>query len=172
MSRLESGALQLKKDWHELNDLVGVVLETHKLVLSHHRIITALAENLPLVRVDFRLFEQALSNLILNAATYSPDGTTIEISGRKSGELVELAVADSGPGIPEDSQARLFDKFYRVPGSPTGGTGIGLAIARSIVESHSGTIEVRNRATGGACFMIRLPIERQPQTPPREKESS
>jgi two-component system sensor histidine kinase KdpD len=165
MSRLSSGKLSLKKDWHEIGDLISVVLDSQRTTLSAHNVVMQIAENLPLVRLDFALFQQALSNLLLNAATYTAPGTTVEIEVRITGSSLQLSVSDNGPGVPEASIPHLFEMFYRVPGSPSGGAGIGLAITKGIVEVHGGTIVVSNRPSGGACFTITLPIEQQPQMP-------
>ena len=165
MSRLSSGKLSLKKDWHEIGDLISVVLDSQKTTLSAHNAVMRIAENLPLVRIDFQLFQQALSNLLLNVAAYTAPGTTVEIEARTTGHSLQLTVSDNGPGLPEASIPHLFEMFYRVPGSPSGGAGIGLAITKGIVEVHGGTIAVSNCPSGGARFTINLPIEQQPQMP-------
>jgi two-component system sensor histidine kinase KdpD len=107
---------------------------------------------------------------LANAAAYTPSGTAIELEIMVAEETLILKVTDNGPGIPAESLPNLFDKFYRVPGTPSGGTGIGLAIARAIVEIHGGTIEVANILKGGACFSIKLPTEKQPELP-KESEN-
>ncbi len=165
LSRLNSGTLRLKKDWHDINDLIAVVLDDQKKTLSDHPVVTRSSETLPLIRIDFNLFKQALINLLSNAAAYSPSGTAIDLEIMMSKDALILNVTDKGPGIPPESLPHLFDKFYRVPGTPSGGTGIGLAIAKAIVEIHGGTIEVANAPKGGTCFSIKLPIERQPDLP-------
>jgi two-component system, OmpR family, sensor histidine kinase KdpD len=165
MSRLNSGKLTLKRDWHEINDLISVALDSQKKALGEHRIVTRIDDTLPLLWVDFQLFQQVLSNLLLNASVYTPVQTAIEIGARKAGDHLELFVADKGPGFPPESIPHLFEMFYRIPGSQAGGAGIGLAIAKGIVEAHGGTIEARNEPSGGACFTVHLPIERQPEMP-------
>ncbi|MCX6825778.1 MAG: sensor histidine kinase KdpD [candidate division Zixibacteria bacterium] len=170
LSRLNSGMLSLKKDWHDINDLIAVVLGELQKTLSDHPIITRSAESLPLIQIDFNLFKQALINLLSNAAAYTPSGTTIELEITVTGGAVTLKIIDNGPGIPSEFLPYLFDKFYRVPGTPSGGTGIGLAIAKAIVEMHGGIIEVVNIPKGGACFSIKLPIEKQPELP-KESEN-
>jgi two-component system sensor histidine kinase KdpD len=165
MSRLRSGKLSLKKDWHEIDDLIAVALDLQKAVLVDHHVVVRTTENLPLIRVDFQLLVQVLANLLVNAVTYTPAGTTIDIAARVTGSSAELIISDDGPGIPEESIPHLFEMFYRVPGSPTGGMGMGLAIARGIVEAHDGTIGVCNGPGGGTCFTIHLPLERQPHVP-------
>jgi two-component system sensor histidine kinase KdpD len=112
--------------------------------------------------MDFRLMEQAITNLLRNEAMYTPPGTTVEILAKQVGDECVITVADKGPGFPEASGERLFEKFYRIPGSPPGGTGLGLSIAKGFVEAHRGTITAGNREGGGAEFVIRLPAESQP----------
>ncbi|MCX6832391.1 MAG: DUF4118 domain-containing protein, partial [candidate division Zixibacteria bacterium] len=165
MSRLNSGKLSLKRDWHEVGDLVSVVVDSQRATLVAHKVVMRIPENLPLLRVDFQLFQQALSNLLLNVAAYTVSGSTVEIEAETTGRKLQLAVSDNGPGFPEASIPHLFEMFYRVPGSPSGGAGIGLAITKGIVEAHGGTVIVCNRHSGGARFTITLPIEQQPQMP-------
>jgi two-component system sensor histidine kinase KdpD len=171
MSRINSGKLTLRSDWHEVSDLISVALDSLKKALSDHRVVVRVAENLPLVRVDFQLLQQALSNLLLNAAGYTTAGTTIEVSARADGRTLALSVSDSGPGLPEESLPHLFEMFYRVPGSPVSGAGIGLAIAKGVIEVHGGSIRAINRPEGGACFTISLPLDPQPQMPGERGES-
>ncbi|MFZ1684167.1 MAG: sensor histidine kinase KdpD [Candidatus Zixiibacteriota bacterium] len=170
MSRLNSGKLSLKRDWHDLRDLITVTLSAQKSMLAKHHLSVNLAESLPLVRIDFQLFQQALTNLVLNAAGYTPEGTTIEVGARIFERTFVVNVSDNGPGLPEDSIPHLFEMFYRVPGSRAGGAGIGLAITQGIIEAHGGTITARNLPTGGACFTISLPLERQPEMPQNRGE--
>lgn len=170
MSRLSSGTLSLTKDWHEAADLVAVALEAQKSALAGHHVTTQIEEGLPLVRVDFQLLSQALRNLLINAASYTPQDSAINVTVKSTGKCVELSVSDNGPGLPKDSLAHLFEMFYRVPGSPAGGTGIGLAIAKGVVEAHGGSIRVINRSEGGACFTISLPLDPQPQMPREQGE--
>jgi two-component system, OmpR family, sensor histidine kinase KdpD len=165
MSRLSSGILSLKRDWHDINDLITHTLGEHHDTLAGHSVVMRVPENFPLMYIDFGLFEQALSNLLINAAAYSSPATTIEIEARVDDNAIVLTISDNGPGIPSDSLPYLFDKFYRVPGTPAGGTGIGLAITKAVVEAHEGTITVNNRPGGGAAFVIRLPNKPQPGAP-------
>lgn len=165
MSRLSSGILSLKRDWYDINDLIAYALDEHRGILADRSVVIRVSETFPLVYVDFGLFERALSNLLVNAAVYTPSGATIEIKAQSDDNAVALIISDNGPGIPSDSLPYLFDKFYRVPGTPAGGTGIGLAITKAIIEAHEGTITVTNRAGGGATFAIRLPIKPQPSVP-------
>lgn len=165
MSRLNSGVLSLKLEWHDLNDLLSVASKKLERPLSKHRLKIDFLDKVHFVKIDYRLMEHALSNLILNAAMYTPQGSEIHIKQRKTDAGFIIEIEDSGPGIPEASIERIFDKFYRVPGSPTGGTGLGLSIVKSIVELHKGRVSVHNVQPQGSCFVIELPFETQPQIP-------
>lgn len=166
MSRLNSGALAINKEWHDVSDLVGVVLKDLHGSLKNHKVSVRVADELPLVEIDFRLMEHALANIVLNAAAYSPAGSTIEISAQTEGGKLSLAIEDQGPGIPEDSLSKIFEKFYRVPGTPPGGTGLGLSIVKSIVEFHQGQIRAEHSAKGnGARLAIALPLGQPPSVP-------
>ena len=165
MSRLNSGILALNLEWHDFNDLLSVTAKKLEKSLLGHHLEIQFADEVPLLRIDFRLMEHALSNLILNAALYSPAGTKIEIKLRRQNDKFSILIEDEGPGIPKESIASIFDKFYRVPGSPPGGTGLGLSIVKSIVELHRGHIEVENIEPHGARFRIELPMEAKPEFP-------
>jgi two-component system sensor histidine kinase KdpD len=166
MSRLESGLIQPRLDWCDVQDLIQTVARKMKKETAKHRLVIREAGGLPLLRIDFGLMEQALANLIRNAVSYTPEKSVVEIGASMDGDSCAIEVADNGPGFPPESLPRLFDKFYRVPGSPSGGTGLGLSIARGFVEAHKGTIAVDNRPTGGARFTIRLPVSEQPHVHP------
>ncbi len=165
MSRLNSGALSLKLDWHDVNDLVSVVIKKLEKPLSRHKIKVQYLDHLLLAKIDFRLIEHAISNILINAAMYSPENSTITVSVKRGDKYYYITVADEGLGIPQDSLAKLFDKFYRVPGSPPGGTGLGLSIVKSIIEFHKGEIKVENAEPHGAQLTIILPLAEQPQVP-------
>jgi two-component system sensor histidine kinase KdpD len=161
MTKLESGALVPNLDFVDIGEVVGSTLRRAGKILDRHHVETALASDLPMVRLDPVLFEQVLFNLLDNAAKYAPAGTAISIEGRRDGNSVSLRVLDEGPGIPQSELERIFDKFYRVrkADSQRAGTGLGLAICRGFVEAMGGTIEAGNRAGGrGAVFTITLPV--------------
>ena len=121
---------------------------------------------MPMVRIDAVLFEQALFNLLDNAAKYAAAGTTIGIRSWHDRDTVVLQIADEGEGIPQHELEHIFDKFYRVQKTDQvrAGTGLGLAISRGFVEAMHGTIAAANRADrSGAVFTITLPIPDQQQ---------
>ncbi len=170
LSRLNSGLPGLKKDWHDINDLIAVALGEMQKLLYNHPVAIRSAENLPLVRVEFGLFKQAIINILSNTAAYTPPGTALELEIKAVGNEMVVRISDKGPGIPVESLPHLFDKFYRVPSTPSGGTGIGLAIVKAIIELHGGSVGAANNPDGGACFSLILPLEKQPDLP-HEKES-
>lgn len=168
MSRLESDRLQIKREWCDLADLVGVAVKRVDPCGDRHPILIQIEPDLPLIQIDFILIEQALVNLLDNACTYTPDSTPITIGARVRERTVELTVSDSGPGIPPNLIERIFDKFYRLPGTASGGTGLGLSISRGLVEAHGGRLTAENRPEGGARLTIYLPIN---GTPPPVQEA-
>ncbi|MBC7421219.1 MAG: sensor histidine kinase KdpD [Bdellovibrio sp.] len=170
MSRLSSGVLSLKLEWHDFSDLIGVVVKKNSTYLKKHQLKVNGLSEIALVKIDFRLLEHALSNILLNAALYTPENSLIEVKVTKVAKKIILEVKDNGPGIPEDSVSKIFDKFYRVPGSPTGGTGLGLSIVKSIIELHKGEIRFTNQNPHGACFRIELPMDESPSMPTEIKD--
>ena len=161
MTRLESGALELKLELIDVAEIVGSALQRAGNVLAGHRVEVNIEPDLPILRLDLVLFEQVLFNLLDNAAKYSPSGGLIEIHATRDGELVEIEVVDEGPGIPPADFERIFDKFYRVQAQDRrrAGTGLGLAICRGFVEALGGWIVARNRRDrSGAVLTIRMPV--------------
>jgi two-component system sensor histidine kinase KdpD len=165
MTRLESGLIQPKRDWTDLRDLVNSATEKLTKELSDHDVVVSIPPDFSLVRLDFALMEQVFLNLLRNSAVHTPPGSRIEIRAVRDGAECVVTIADNGSGFPPDSLPRVFEKFYRVPGSKTGGIGLGLSIALGFVRAHHGTITVENRPEGGAQFTIRLPLETHTQPP-------
>jgi two-component system sensor histidine kinase KdpD len=163
MIRLESGALQVQKDWQPLEEVVGVALIRLEERLKQHPVTVRLPSDLPLLMMDGLLVEQVFVNLLENAAKYTPAGTPVEITAAAGDGVVVVDVADRGPGFPPGEEARVFDKFYRVAGATsTAGVGLGLTICRGIVTAHGGRIWAENRAGGGAVFHFTLPLAVEP----------
>lgn len=158
MSRLETGNFQLKTDWTDINELIFIVIR--KLPESStHTIVFDPDEKLPLFKVDRGLVETVLYNLINNAIRYTPVNSTVTIyTGYTDGNL-SIRVSDNGKGIPPSEANRIFNKFYRLPNSGTGGSGLGLSIAKGFIEAHQGNISVHNNESGGAVFSISIPCE-------------
>jgi two-component system sensor histidine kinase KdpD len=163
MTRLEAGGMELDRDWHPLDDLVGTVVRRLSRVLQAHRLTIAVPHALPMVYLDELLFHQVLVNLLENAAVHTPQNSEIRIAAGRANSSLWLEVSDSGPGFPSGDEERIFEKFYRVDHRKVRfGTGLGLAICRGIVELHGGKIHASNRHGGGAAFRIELPQPPQP----------
>ena len=163
MTRLESGGIRVRKDWHPLEEVVGSALARVEKHLGERRVDISLSPNLPLVPLDPLLIEQVLINLLDNAVKYTPEASPVEISASVEDAAVRVTVADRGPGFAPGEEARIFEKFYR--GHDAGartGAGLGLAIARGIVEAHGGRITAESRPGGGAVFRFSLPLAAEP----------
>jgi two-component system sensor histidine kinase KdpD len=163
VARLESGQVRPRLDWHDARDLVQTTLRELQRELAAHPVKLDLPTAPLLVRLDFSLAQHALANLLLNAANHTPANTQIEVSARLANDQLALSVADRGPGIPPEWLPRIFDKFFRAPTAPTGGSGLGLTIVKGFVEAHGGTIAATNRPGGGVMFTLNFP---QPEKPP------
>lgn len=158
MSRLENGMLRAKKDWVDINELVFKSIE-HINEKYSQQIIYIQREEFPLVKIDSGLMEQVLKNLLLNSILYCPEDTKIFINITIDDYILKINISDEGPGINLEFIDFLFDKFYRIPNSKTGGTGLGLYIVKGFVDAHGGTISVKNREAKGVEFQIEIPTE-------------
>ena len=166
LARIEAGELHLRRRWGVVDEIISTALSRAEPITRSHRVEVAVEKELPGVRVDERAVSEVVYTLIDNAAKYSPKGSTIRISARRDGEeLIQMAVEDEGPGIPLDLRERVFDKFFRATRDgdvrtrqPTG-TGMGLAIAKGIVEAHEGRIWIESaRSVMGTRVVFTLPI--------------
>lgn len=169
MTRLESGALTLNRQWNVLEEIVGSALNRVRRVLGDRVVQTQIASDFPLVKLDGVLFEQVLINLLENAARYTPAGSRIEISATAAPRQVEICVADNGPGLPVGQETQVFQKFFRGHSSAPDsrrGVGLGLAICQGIVQAHGGSLRAQNRPQGGAEFVITLPLDEPPPSMP------
>jgi two-component system sensor histidine kinase KdpD len=166
MARLDSGSININRQWQVLEEIVGLALTAVRRELANHQVRVTIPDDFPLIHVDGFLMEQVLVNLLENASRYTPSGSEIEITGQLGDLSVEISVSDNGPGLPAGSEAKVFDKFFRGSSvAPDGrrGVGLGLAICRAIAEAHGGRIAARNRPQGGAEFKVVLP---QTESPP------
>ena len=165
LSRMESGTLHPERGWYDLTALIDDVVGRLSSVTAEHPVEVRVPEDLPPISLDYVEIDQVLSNLIENAARHTPSGTPIEISAATLGSEAIVEVADGGPGVPDDALDHVFEPFFRgATGASPRGTGLGLAVARGLVEAHGGRISVRNRPEGGAVFRFTLPIA-QPASP-------
>jgi two-component system sensor histidine kinase KdpD len=161
MTRLESGAVVPNTALHDLGEIVGSALQRASKILANHRVEMNLAADLPMLNVDAVLFEQALFNLLDNAAKYAAAGTLIHILAWQDATSVWLQIIDEGEGIPPADLEQIFGKFFRAEkvDQVPAGTGLGLAIARGFIEAMHGAITAANRTDrSGAVLTIRLPI--------------
>ncbi|MEK6556305.1 MAG: ATP-binding protein, partial [Bdellovibrionota bacterium] len=160
MSRLEKGTMQLKKEWFEVRELIREALAG---LNSEKLTVKTKGDVQTLIKADFKLLQHALFNILANAAKYS-NSKEILVVVKALPQNIEVSVSDSGPGIPEEMREQIFEKFFRLPGTPAGGIGLGLSIVKSIVELHGGAVRAQTREDGqpGAQFIIRLPLENVP----------
>lgn len=159
MARLESEVVEPKREWCEVAELIADAMEATGDVMSDRTVRIEVPNEMPLVKTDAALLSQALSNILHNAAVYSPAGSPIEVFTSYAAGKLRLMVRDHGPGLPPGEEARVFGKFHRAPGVPAGGTGLGLSIARGFVRALGGDITAWNHAEGGAVFEIVLTSE-------------
>ena len=166
LARIEAGELHLRRRWGAVDEIISTALSRAEPITRSHRVELEVENELPGVRVDERAVSEVVYTLIDNAAKYSSNGSTIRITARRSGdELIEMGVEDDGPGIPVDLRERVFDKFFRatrdgdVSNRQPSGTGMGLAIAKGIVEAHDGKIWIESGRNGkGTRVLFTLPI--------------
>lgn len=158
MARLDAGKVSLRRGRHPLHEIVTGALADLK--MSESRLQLDISDRLPTLFVDGELITQAIKQLLDNADRYSPPGSPIAVAARLAQDSVVVSVSDSGPGVTPGEQSRIFEKFYRGGHSshfPTG-TGMGLSIAKGIIEAHGGKISVSDGAGGGSVFTVRLPL--------------
>jgi two-component system sensor histidine kinase KdpD len=166
MTRLEAGSIALERDWASVAEIAGSALRKLSGRLASQRLLVEIPGELPLVRVDAPLVEQALVNLLENAAKHTPAGTVVRLRAIDRGGEIEIAVEDYGGGIPERDLERVFAKFQRGAAEPTvGGVGLGLSICRAIVRLHGGRAWAERLPEGGTAFRFTLPVERMPAVP-------
>ncbi|TIM42408.1 sensor histidine kinase KdpD [Mesorhizobium sp.] len=161
MTKIESGAMEPNYAFHYVGDIVGSALHRARKIIGEHKTEIDIPADLPMLRLDPVLFEQALFNLLDNAAKYAPPGSTIRLQGWADNGSVILQVMDEGPGIPRADLERIFDTFYRVRKGDQvrAGTGLGLSICRGFIEAMGGTISAASRTDhSGAVFTIRMPV--------------
>jgi two-component system, OmpR family, sensor histidine kinase KdpD len=155
-TRLESGLLQPLREWCDPAELVREAVASSGLNDSAVRI--NIDNNLPAISVDARLIQQALNALLSNAVAHGGNNKPIEVNAARDGPVLVISVADRGPGLAPTEENKVFEKFYRGHRTRPGGLGLGLSIARQLVEAHGGELVAQNREGGGARFSIRLPI--------------
>ena len=155
LSRMRAGAVTPTKSPTAVDELIEGVVARSGSLLKDHDIRLMLRENLPEIPLDLVQIDQALTNVIENAARFTPPGRRITVAAARWRDGVQVRIADRGPGISREERERVFEPFVRGEGSA--GTGLGLAISRAIVEAHGGTIRVGDEPGGGTAVVIELP---------------
>ncbi|WP_249672498.1 sensor histidine kinase [Pseudomonas abieticivorans] len=167
MTRLGHGALKLSRDWVSPADIVGSALNRLRAVLAPLQVSVQVPTQLPLLYVHAALIEQALVNVLENAARFSPPHGRLQITAGGSEQELYFAVSDQGPGIPLAEREKIFDMFYTAARGDRGGqgTGLGLAICQGMIGAHGGRILVGDGLDGqGTCITLCLPVQTQPGT--------
>jgi two-component system sensor histidine kinase KdpD len=160
MAQLDAHAVELDLKPHQIREAIDAALATNQNTLARHEVKVIASSSLPRAMMDLRHTEEILSQLLDNAGKYSPRGTPITIAAEVQGGMLVTSVADQGPGIDAVDQSMIFDKFYRGRGQRQNvqGTGMGLAIAKAIVEAHGGTISLTTQPERGSVFSFTLPL--------------
>lgn len=158
MSRLESGTLQVKPNWCDINEVIESIV--FNLMENHSKSITYEIKLLPLVFVDEGLLNQILSNLIGNALVHTHENATVFIKANIELEKeLKINIIDTGFGLPQEELSKIFDKFYRAPTSNKGGTGLGLSIVKGYLTALNGSIDVKNNIPRGLIFEVKIPVQ-------------
>ena len=164
MTRVEAGALRIEKEWQPVEEVIGAAINAVESVLGERPVEVDMSHDL-VAPFDAVLVQQVLINLLENAAKYAGPLAPIRLTARGSKHVVEITVADRGPGVPEGDETRIFEKFYRAEKGKGGGVGLGLTICRGIVTAHGGRIWANNREGGGAAIHFTLPLDGVPPPP-------
>jgi two-component system sensor histidine kinase KdpD len=162
VSRIRAGAVTSHKDWYAIEEVIHHSLDSMQSQISQHATEVQCPADLPLIQLDFVLTEQVITNLVLNAATYSPPQTTIHLAITTQPGWVTVAVSDHGPGIPLAVHSQIFEPFYRQTTGPTTtqrGNGLGLAICKGFVEAQGGTIGIDATYGAGTRIWFCLPTD-------------
>jgi two-component system sensor histidine kinase KdpD len=158
MTRIDAGALVVRREPTDLTDAVAAAAHDLRAELARHRLTLDVPPSLPLVDADPRMLHHILINLLGNAAKFAPAGTEIVVRARRLREGLALAVLDRGPGLPPGADAALFERFVRVAGDDrSGGTGLGLAIVKGFADATGLAVDATDREDGGAAFELRWP---------------
>ena len=165
LARIEAGDINLHRNWGAVEDIIDAALAQAEPLTRRHKISISIQEELPVVRVDARAVAEVIYILLDNASKYAPPETMITIEARRvADDVVEIAVEDHGPGVPPSLRERVFERFYRAGRDDAatdrvGGIGMGLAIAKGIVEAHGGKICIEGtRANHGTRAIFTVPV--------------
>jgi len=165
LARIDAGDMKLYRNWGAVDDIIDAALAQAEPLTRQHQIRVRIKDELPVVRVDARAVAEVIYTLIDNASKYAPTETLIKVeANRITDDMIEMAVEDEGPGIPSQLRERVFERFYRAPSNGaaagrSGGIGVGLAIAKGIVEAHGGRIWIEDGLAGrGARIAFTVPV--------------
>ena len=160
MAQLDANQVELQREPHHIREAIDRALEEARQFVANHAIEIDIADDLPLVSIDLDRIKDVLHQLLENAGKYSPPGSPIRITAEASSRKLSVSVADRGPGIDDFEHSLIFDKFYRGKNERyrVQGTGMGLAIAKAVVEAHGGSIDVTSQLGYGSVFSFTLPV--------------
>jgi signal transduction histidine kinase len=161
LSRLEAGILRIVPKAQTLDKIIATAMAQLQTVTADHHLALDVPHDLPLIHVDAQRIAQVLTNLVGNAAKYSPPQTPITLSAHQAGDVLQIDVADQGPGIPPQERVRVFEPFQQLESQAsnrTKGAGLGLAICKGLVEAHGGCIWIQDRSAPGTIISFTLPI--------------
>jgi two-component system sensor histidine kinase KdpD len=165
LARMQAAGVRLNRELHSLDEIVGSALSKLGPVLSRHHLRTDVPADLPMLDVDASMIERVLVNILDNALKYTPPGGKIVIGAKAVGDSMYCFVEDDGPGLPPGDSEQLFEPFVRgQKESAISGVGLGLALCRSIIGAHGGTIRAEAARLSGTRFEIRLPLGSPPDT--------
>jgi K+-sensing histidine kinase KdpD len=176
MARIEAGEMRLRRRWGSIEEIVAAALDRAAPLTRAHDVRVSLDAQLPVARVDAKAVAEVVYTLLDNAAKYSPAGTSIRVEAKHDGDqMIRLSVEDEGPGVPVELRERVFDKFFRAMRDGDAGTnqppgtGMGLAIAKGLVEAHGGSIRIED-ATGraGSRVVVMLPVGDDDESAPED----
>jgi two-component system sensor histidine kinase KdpD len=166
-NRLESGVMRPRMDWCECHEIVAAARRAVGSRIGDHPLEIDIPADFPIFRADAALLEQAVAQLLANAAIHTPPETKIRVSAQVDAKIekILIIVTDNGPGVPTEIQDKVFEKFVRGPATRKGGLGLGLSIVRGFMKSQGGDVTLDGAPEGGARFILSLPHEKQAPVP-------
>ncbi|OWR31058.1 two-component sensor histidine kinase [Saccharibacillus sp. O23] len=175
MVRLESGMLTLRREWCDVQDLVGVSIAQIRDLLGRRKLNISIPDDLPMLRGDEVLLEQMIGNILGNAIKYGPEDSEIGIAAEADEGRLTLKISDEGPGLTPGEEGRIFEKFYRSGAAQhVSGTGLGLAICKGVVDLHGGDIAAESRRDGrtGTIVTVSLPLPEESSAQAERRQAS
>ncbi|MDX6694594.1 MAG: hypothetical protein QOF02_2197 [Blastocatellia bacterium] len=177
LARIEAGELRLRRNWGEIDEIIEAALARAEQLTRQHEIEVDIEDELPVARVDARALSEVIYTLVDNATKYAPPATRVRVAAQRApGEMIQISVEDEGRGIPAEMRERVFDKFFRagdddmIGANRPRGAGMGLAIARGIVQAHDGRIVVETGAGGrGTRVTFTVPVGDEEQASDEEQ---